>query len=76
MALPDIRARIMLCVLAGYIMLNYSFMQFQVLIPCRSAEASTMRANSTCLRDRLRSAAIAITRSRSALLKPRRLAAP
>jgi hypothetical protein len=33
MSLPDIRARTMLCVLAGYIMLNYSFMQLRVVIP-------------------------------------------
>jgi hypothetical protein len=33
MSLPDIRARAMLCVLAGYIMLNYSFMQLRVVIP-------------------------------------------
>jgi hypothetical protein len=33
MSLPDIRARIILCVLAGYIMLNYSFMQLRVVIP-------------------------------------------
>ena len=33
MSLPDIRARTMLCALAGYIMLNYSFMQLRVVIP-------------------------------------------
>jgi hypothetical protein len=36
---------------------------------CRSPEASTMRARSTCLRDRLRSAAIAANCSSSAALK-------
>ena len=36
---------------------------------CRSAEARTMRARSTCLRGRLRSAAIAANCSRSASLK-------
>ena len=36
---------------------------------CRSAEASTMRARSTCLRGRLRSATIAANCSRSAALK-------
>ena len=35
---------------------------------CRSAEASTMRARSTCLRGRLRSATIAANCSRSAAL--------
>jgi hypothetical protein len=35
---------------------------------CRSAEASTMRARSTCLRDRLGSATIATNCSRSAVL--------
>ena len=35
---------------------------------CRSAEASTMRARSTCLPGRLRSAAIAVNASRSAAL--------
>jgi hypothetical protein len=36
---------------------------------CRSAEASTMRARSTCWRCRLRSAAMADNCSRSAVLK-------
>ena len=36
---------------------------------CRSAEASTMRARSMCLRGRLRSAAIAFSCSRSAVLR-------
>jgi hypothetical protein len=36
---------------------------------CRSAEASTIRARSTCLRGRLRSATIAANCSRSAALK-------
>jgi hypothetical protein len=36
---------------------------------CRSAEASTMPARSTCLRGRLRSATIAANCSRSAVLK-------
>lgn len=33
MSLPDIRARILLCVLAGYIMFNYGFMQLRAGIP-------------------------------------------
>jgi hypothetical protein len=36
---------------------------------CRSAEASTMRARSTCLRGRLRSTVIAANCSRSSALK-------
>src|SRR5437879_1192937 len=33
MSLPDIRARTLLCVLAGYIILNYGFMQLGAGIP-------------------------------------------
>ena len=43
---------------------------------CRSAEASTMRARSTCLRGRLRSATIAANCSRSAALKTTHICCP
>jgi len=33
MSLVELRARTLLCVLAGYIMLNYSLMQLRVVIP-------------------------------------------